>query len=151
MYNGHYQKGKELEEVLYSDKNIERTILGGLWYVSGVLSYADLTANFNGMRFWNDVLGRKPDVLTEEMPKAFIQCGEDGQWKLNPEQPISFTKYVDEAWNETINCIQFASESGAHKVREAISSLGLKCPISQDKIDQEEIHVVCDLETGINH
>lgn len=68
---------------------------------TGVFSYADLAANFQGMRFWNAVLGRQPDPLTGAQPDAYIECRNE-QWQQ--ARIFQWASYVDESWDERVNC-----------------------------------------------
>jgi hypothetical protein len=91
---------------------VEEAILFGEWTESvyfgaqttGVYSYADLVANFNGLRFWNRILALQPDPLLLSMTRPYVRC-EDRQWV--PEARFSWVEYVDSAWNESINCPVF--------------------------------------------
>lgn len=96
-------------------KSLESGLLFGEWSESvyfgaqttGVYSFADLTANFQGLRFWNRVLALQKDPLERKKPDAYVQCIDD-QW----QQVATFhwNDYVDAAWNESINCPLLRSE-----------------------------------------
>lgn len=97
------------------ERDIESGLLFGEWSESvyfgaqttGVFSYADLVANTQGLRFWNRVLGRKTDPLTGEAVKPYIVC-ENVRWKQ--VQDFRWDGYVDNGWNESINCPALGSE-----------------------------------------
>lgn len=92
--------------------DIEAALLFGEWSESvyfgaqttGVFSYADLTANFHGLRFWNRILARHPDPLEGGLPAPYIACQQQ-RWQI--VQPFRWAFYVDDAWNESINCSLF--------------------------------------------
>ncbi|WP_419812694.1 hypothetical protein [Bacterioplanoides sp.] len=88
---------------------IEAGLLYGEWSESlyfgaqttGVYSYADLVANFNGMRFWNRILAHYADPLTQQFQSPYIVCDHQ-RWVK--KTPFNFDDYVDYGWDESINC-----------------------------------------------
>ena len=65
-----YLKGEGIEEALLFGINSELTYFGFL--TTGIYSYGDLVANFQGLRFWNDILSEHPDILGERQ-QHYIQ------------------------------------------------------------------------------
>lgn len=102
---------------------IESGLLFGEWSESvyfgaqttGVFSYADLTANFQGLRFWNRVLAIHPDPLTDDSPSPYIVCLRN-QWRVANE--FHWSDYVDNGWNESINCPLLRDEDLLSSVRQ---------------------------------
>ena len=96
--------------------SIESGLLFGDWSESlyfgaqttGVFSFADLVANFNGLRFWNRILGRQPDPLTGVIPKPFIECRQK-RWQRVAD--VHMVEYVDNGWDESINCVAVRNET----------------------------------------
>ncbi|WP_320819202.1 hypothetical protein [Thalassolituus sp.] len=92
--------------------SVEEAILFGEWTESvyfgaqttGIYSYADLVANFNGLRFWNRILALQPDPLLHSITRPYVRC-EDRHWV--PEARFSWVEYVDSGWNESVNCPVF--------------------------------------------
>lgn len=90
-------------------KGPEAGLLFGEWSESvyfgaqttGVFSYADLTANFQGMRFWNRILARQIDPLAGAKPKAYVECKND-RWRQS--DVFHWQEYVDIGWDERVNC-----------------------------------------------
>lgn len=80
---------------------------------TGVFSYADLTANFNGLRFWNRLLANQKDPLTQKNITPYIHC-ENKRWVV--VEPFNFSDYVDNGWNEAVNCSAFRTEQLLQKV-----------------------------------
>lgn len=113
-------------------KSIESGLLFGEWSESvyfgaqttGVFSFADLTANFQGLRFWNRVLARHPDLLTGRTPTPYVQCRKQ-QWVL--ARAFSWDDYIDNGWNEAINCVVLGNED----LLQRIQTQGLRCLIDQ--------------------
>jgi len=122
-FKGHYLEEKPLVKVLKGGIFKEKTALGGNILATGVFSYADLSANFNGMRFWNHMLQKRDDVLgAQHNAGPYLFCRE-GKWVKNEERPIDFRTYVDASMQESMNCSKFATEGGARKFREALAAL----------------------------
>ena len=92
-----YLQNNGVEEALLYGINSELTYYGLI--TTGVYSYGDLVANFQGMRFWNDILGQYPDILKEAI-HPYIQF-ENGKWvAINP---VDMRRYFDAGWDERIN------------------------------------------------
>lgn len=109
-------------------KNIESGLLFGEWSESvyfgaqttGVFSFADLTANFQGLRFWNRVLAQHPDLLTGKAPQPYVQC-QNQQWVV--VQDFRWDDYIDNGWNEAVNCVVLGNED----LLQRIQAQGLRC------------------------
>ena len=109
-------------------KSLESGLLFGEWSESvyfgaqttGVYSFADLTANFQGLRFWNRVLAQQQDPLSGKRPGAYVACVDD-QWQQVDR--FQWADYVDAAWNESVNCPLFRSEDLLRSVQQQ----GLHC------------------------
>lgn len=127
-FKKHYLKGKSLEKTFKSGIFGEKTIYGGNKLATGVFSYADLAANFQGMRFWNHVLQYGEDVLGEYYG-PYVKC-DKGRFVQN--ELIDFNKYIDEAMNESINCSKFPTKSTLKKFKQALSERQMNCPLSQE-------------------
>ncbi len=134
-FKKHHLEGKSIKSVLKTGVIYEKTILGGNVIATGVFSYADLSANFNGMRFWNHVLQKQDDILGAENNRGpFITC-ENEKWSVNTDNAIDLSDYVDASFDESINCSKFANARGVRKFSRAIKSRGFSgCPIDSDKL-----------------
>jgi hypothetical protein len=100
-YQIHYRKGQPVSEAhAYGEKTEE-----GIWGLAttGIYSYADLAANFSGMRFWASVLGEEDPLGRNSQP--MVQCIE-GHWER--QELFSWADWVDPAWDEGINCNKYA-------------------------------------------
>lgn len=112
-------KGISLEEGIYG---YER---------SQVFSYADLVANRAGYEYWNSLLNDKEG-------DNYIGCKNN---RFFLRKVFAFSKYVDDGWDEAVNCNKYASKSVEDRVAKVITELesksGLKlaCPISRNKCD----------------
>ena len=121
-----YQDGDELSALQFGDLT-ESTLYGEL--TTGIFSYADLAANLNGLRFWNRILGLKPDPLSgQPVRNPYIQCV-DKQWQR--VRDFTWQDYVDPAWDEAINCNAFRNQRLLEKVKKRIAEAtnGGTCPL----------------------
>ena len=110
---------------------------------TGIFSFADLAANFNGWRFWNRVLLRQDDPLKGLIGNLFnrryVSC--DIQiidsirrrrviraWAYNAR--FDFSDYIDGAWDEGSNCNSYADPFIEAKVTARINNVDpdFKCP-----------------------
>jgi hypothetical protein len=136
-------EGKKISSVLERGIMLEKTILGGNIAATGVFSYGDLAANFNGMRFWNHMLQKEDDVLGSHLNIGpYVTCV-DKKWKVNKENPIDFRNYVDASMDESINCSKIAGTKGLRKLKAAIKRRGFvttddqaACPIDPSALKE---------------
>lgn len=130
----HYFKGDTVLDVLKHGIFREMTVLGGNVLATGVFSYGDLSANFNGMRFWNHILQKRDDVLGKQMNIGpYVRC-EGGRWRTTGTA-VDFRHYIDPSMDESINCRKFASRGGYEKSIRAMRSRGLSpaaCPLKRE-------------------
>lgn len=88
---------------------------------TGVLSYADLSANYNGLRFWQRILS------ADNGSAAYIACTDDGQaWHV--AQAVDLTDYVDATWDERVNPNSYLNPDLAKKVNARIDRALLTDP-----------------------
>ena len=122
-FKKHHLEERPLVSVLKGGIFSEKTFLGGNMLATGVFSYADLSANFNGMRFWNHMLQKRDDVLgAQHNAGPYLVCRE-GKWAKNAERPIDFRTYVDASMQESMNCSKFATSAGARKFQQALAAM----------------------------
>jgi hypothetical protein len=129
-----YLHDAAIDRALRYGEFTERLFFGGT--MTGVYSYADLVANFNGMRFWAHLTGRYPDILGGgSAPKPYVEC-RDNHWVKTGH--FSWANYVDAAWDEGINCSLFRNDSLAQRVKTRLRELERKtghrmtCPVRRD-------------------
>ena len=101
-FRKHYLEGKPLEEVLQWGDRTERSYFGG--YATGIYSWGDLSANFNGMRFFADLVPGYEDPLNINHA-PMIQC-ENNQWVIG--RKFDWRDYIDHSFDEGINCNSFS-------------------------------------------
>ncbi|MFW2438208.1 MAG: hypothetical protein ACN4GR_02425 [Arenicellales bacterium] len=114
---------------------------------TGIFSFADLVANFNGWRFWNKVLLKEDDPLKGIIANFFngpyVSC--DIQiitsiknrkivkaWEYNTRFDLS--DYVDGTWDEGNNCNSYEDPAIEEKVRLRINNVDpdFTCPFIAD-------------------
>ncbi|MGF1642506.1 MAG: hypothetical protein ACFCUJ_02615, partial [Thiotrichales bacterium] len=111
-FERYHLERKSISETLLAGEITELSLFGSM--VTGIYSYADLVANFQGMRFWNRLLGEQPDILSGRFPSAYISC-EAGRFHRTHD--FDWRDYVDPAWNETINCNRYATPAILAKIQ----------------------------------
>ena len=91
----------------------EKTVHG--YWASGVFSYSDLEANYQGFRFYQDFCNGR---------NSFLRQSEDGNWKLINKPEIK--KYVNAYWDETFELPYRLPENWkkvSHVIKEKYCSL----------------------------
>jgi hypothetical protein len=82
---------------------------------------------------------KNDDILGPEYNRGpYVECV-NNQWKTNRDKPIDFTHYVDESFDESINCSKFASRNGANKIKKALSGEELQ-NVSKCGDNKETLH-----------
>lgn len=131
-FKRHYLKGHSLKRVFKFGIRGEKTLFGGNKLATGVFSYADLSANFNGMRFWNHMLQLREDVMGDNHG-PYISCQDN---RFVQVKEIDFRHYIDESMDESINCSKFATKKTMRKFVSRVEALGYSCPIAPEKLEE---------------
>lgn len=132
-FKQNYLNGKGEVKAVKTGAAKEKTILGGNKFANGVFSYGDLSANFNGMRFWNHMLLKQDDVLGADRNLGpYVTCTND-KWIQIEE--VDFKNYIDDSMNESINCSKFPSQKTADKFKNRLKILGTTCPVDIGRRD----------------
>ncbi|MBU0991069.1 MAG: hypothetical protein KJ737_01135 [Proteobacteria bacterium] len=112
-----YEKGENIDAALFFGEMTESIYFGAL--TTGVFSYSDLTANFNGMRFWNHILATHPDPLfPDQSIMPYVRC-ENSKWSVVND--FDWNDYIDPAWDERLNYSLFRNKILLHKVESRIA------------------------------
>ena len=154
---GHFfaQGWQYFELTQYDDRSIEQALEWGKqqeagkfgYTTTGIFSFSDLVANFNGWRFWNKVLLKGNDplkgVIANFFDRPYITC--DIQiiasiknrkivkaWEYNSRFDLS--DYIDGAWDEGNNCNSYKDPAIEEKVILRIRDVspGFTCPLIAD-------------------
>ena len=134
-------ENNSIEQALEWGKEQEAGKFG--YSTTGIFSFADLVANFNGWRFWNKVLLKEDDplkgVLANFFNRPYISC--DIQiissiknrkivkaWEYNSRFDLS--DYVDGTWDEGNNCNSYQDPIIEEKVTLRIKNVApyFSCP-----------------------
>ncbi|MEE2742368.1 MAG: hypothetical protein VYD54_00575 [Bdellovibrionota bacterium] len=131
-----YLKRKGIKKTLMIGLKEEYGLLGRI--PTGVISYADLAADFNGMRFWNHVLQKNNDILGKNFNFGpYVKCKRK-KWVL--VKKMDWSKYLDHSMDEAINCSQFKKLSMVKKVKNRLKGIRtfeqrvVSCPIDKNKL-----------------
>jgi len=139
----------------YGDLQIEHALewgkqqeIGKFGYTTtGIFPFSDLTANFNGWRFWNKVLLKKRDpikgVLANFFNQPYISCNTQIISSIKNKKRIkaweytsrfNLSDYVDGIWDEGNNCISFQDPIIERKVIMRIKNINadFKCPLIKE-------------------
>jgi hypothetical protein len=134
-----------IEQALEWGKQQETGKFG--YSTTGIFSFADLVANFNGWRFWNKILLKQDDPLQGAIANFFnrpyISC--DIQiiasiknrkivraWEYNNQ--FDLADYIDGAWDEGNNCNSYDTPIIEEKVTSRINHVDpdFHCPLSAE-------------------
>jgi hypothetical protein len=119
---------------------------GKLGYAkTGIYSFADLTANFNGWRFWNEILQSEGDPLHRPTPGLlrgpYVECEfqlfdslryRKRIWAWKVRKSFDLADYVDGAWDERNNCNSYADPMIEAKIVARMREVapGFRCPLA---------------------
>lgn len=113
-----YSNKRSFEDAIEYGASMERSFWGLL--TTGIYSYADLSANYQGYKFFNELTkGKKP----------YFKC-RNNQWVK--VRFFDWRNYVDDSWDEGINCNDFRTdelEDAFHK------KINVRCPITPRKCE----------------
>jgi hypothetical protein len=122
-----YLDGEGVEAAMDWGEDTESSYFGH--YTTGVHSWADLAANFEGMRFWLRVRGGARDPLGGGFGRnrPYVRCTRR-YWLVGPRQwtlarRLDLSDYVTSAWDEAVNCCSYRNEEIEAKVRARIAAL----------------------------
>lgn len=130
-YYSKLKKGKSLEEVLRYSRNLEKNFWGGP--TTGVISYSDLMANFQGLRFFGHLSGQGSDPFTGESNRelSYLRCRSKKWIKI---RDFEINDYFGPSVDEGANCNVFHSKKIERAVQRSIfeleeDGLNYTCPV----------------------
>lgn len=115
------------KEILDFAKKAERVTWGG--FFNGIVSNADLVANFQGLRFYMHLFGKGIDPLTgnDLSEQAAIKCV---RGKFEQVRQVSLAPFIDDALDEGINCNSYTSKLMIKSINKHLNNIGMQCPVS---------------------
>ena len=150
---GHFfaQGWQYFELTDYKEDNLDQALKWGKeqeagkfgYTTTGIFSFADLVANFNGWRFWNKVLLKESDPvkgwIATFFNRSYITCETQiissiknrrivKAWESNTQ--FDLADFVDGAWDEGNNCNSYADTDIEAKVTTRIHTVNpnFTCP-----------------------
>ncbi len=136
-FRAYYLEKKGLEATLNIGLSAENGSMGAS--TGGVKAFADLSANFNGMRFWNHVLQKEDDVLGGPYNIGpYVEC-RGNRWVQ--VKKVDWRSYVDASFDEGVNCSHFGSQEKLEFVLARITDLerqngrSYTCPLEPQKLE----------------
>lgn len=123
-----FLKGKGIDDAIDWGEFTERTYFGN--YTTGIYSYADLVANFEGMRFWLRLTGGSVDPIDDGWlaNRPYVSCHRrfwlfgERRWYLS--RKLRLADYVTPVWDEAVNCSAFRNSEIEAWVQQRIAGLG---------------------------
>ncbi|MBD66675.1 MAG: hypothetical protein CME62_15815 [Halobacteriovoraceae bacterium] len=122
------------QKVMGPEGSINKALAYGKWMeqtywglkTTGIYSYADLSANFQGFLFFKN--------LTQGL-KPYFAC-KDRKWQQI--RNFDWSRYIDASWDESVNCNDFRNEELSNHFRKRLSELennlqtNLSCPLKSE-------------------
>ncbi len=109
------EEGEDIDKVVRRDHG-EDGIFG--LTTSGVMSYADMAANYAGYLFWKELYSGEDPYFKCEEGKGWVQT-----------RAFTWKDYVTDAWDEAINCSVMRPSLG-QRVEMNLGKVGMTCPVS---------------------
>ena len=137
--------GRSIDQALDWGEEQEAGVYG--YTTTGIFSFSDLVANFNGWRFWNRILLREDDPLKGFMANLFnrpyVSCEiqlvatimqRKIVWAWEVDSRFDLSDYLDGTWDEGNNCNSYKDPLIEHKVAARIKRVrpGFSCPFIPD-------------------
>lgn len=135
-------EGEGIASAMDWGERTERTYFG--LYTTGVHSYADLVADFEGMRFWQHVLGQTADPLEADSRagRPYVKCARRfwivGARRWKQARGFELDRYVTPVWDEAVNCCRYRNAEIEARVSARIAELShadgadYTCPVDPD-------------------
>lgn len=143
--------GNNMETALAWGKQQEKGKFG--YTTTGIFSYADLVANFNGWRFWNQVLLKEKDplkgIIANLFDAPYISCDIQYMASIEYEKIVKaweynnhfdLSDYIDGTWDEGNNCNSFKTPMIEEKVNLRIKNItpDYSCPLEPEHCSEAQ-------------
>ena len=140
-----YFDGQSFDQALEWGKQQEAGKFG--YTTTGIFSFSDLVANFNGWRFWNKVLLKQDDPIKgffgNLFNRPYVTCEIQfiasiknrkivKAWEYNTQ--IDFSDYIDGTFDEGNNCSSYADPIIEEKITSRIKNVDpdFNCPLKKE-------------------
>jgi len=144
-----HEENRTIEQALEWGNQQEKGKFG--YSTTGIFSFADLAANFNGWRFWNKVLLKEGDplkgVIGNFLSRPYVSCNIQimasiknkkivRAWEYNNQ--FDLADYIDGAWDEGNNCNSYETPIIEQKVKSRIKNVDpdFRCPFNAEYCKQ---------------
>lgn len=130
LFKLHYIKAQRFQDVNNWSEWTERTYFGAS--TTGVYSYGDLAANYDGLSFWE----RVSNVDLHTFQKSYFTCFQGRWWHTSS---FDISDYSSAAWDEGVNCNGYKTVEMEKKVDKQIAEVARKtgrpmqCPMEQNQ------------------
>jgi len=130
FFNIIHRDNGTIEDALSFGEKGEREHFG--LQTTGIYSYGDLAADFDGLRFWELLVGK----VGPGYPEPYVIC-QNGKYKKY--RSFNWKHYVTAAWDEGMNCNGYKTPEMEEKVNRRTMELGQKrgvrltCPIAPEQ------------------
>jgi hypothetical protein len=119
FYNMLTYDNKSLDDVLSYSEKTEREYFG--LQTTGIYSYGDLAANFDGLKLWNNLISQNP-----AHKNSYVTCVNNTYYRT---RYFDWKEHVTAAWDEGINCSSYRDKELENFVQMRLDKLGLSCPV----------------------
>lgn len=147
-------KGENLKVAFDFGDMTEKTYYG--LAATGVYSYGDLVANFNGLRFWSALV--EGDQITDPVGAEiapYVRC-QDGEWVKTRD--FDWNEYVDFGWDEAVNCSTYLPEKEeeikaeiSQRVGEMAKAQNVACPLVPSYCQELQTKYGAEISAAILH
>ncbi len=101
------------------NKLSEENLFG--FYMTGVYSYADKVANYEGTKFWKEFLA--PNT-------KYLKCNKG---KIHIKNKFDWKEFVNPMWDESINCNKYVDKASSLEIEKEIANSDYRtCPKRMD-------------------
>ncbi len=118
----YYYRSKSIEDGMRYGEMTEATYYG--LFTTGVYSYGDLAANYEGYNFWSSLV---------KGPNPYVSCRK-GVW--TQRIPFDWSVHINAALDEGLNCSTYKNEDVTRAVYNRIEALGMTCPVRNGYCDE---------------
>lgn len=125
-------KASELGKWAHSDE----ASWGG--WGTGVMSYADIAANYAGKQFWTDLTEEFASVHADQAFQPYFICRE-GRWEKNKESAFDWLRYVNDSWDEAVNCSEYMDSEVKRRVTQNLRRVEKQTALKEKRKEKSDL------------